>query len=220
MVRDSAVIAEGWHRKIGSAHGEADALNQLAEDRLAAGATVYVNLEPCAHQGRTPPCADRLIESGVVRVVCCVPDPNPAVAGQGVARLRAAGVQVDVGGLAREAMRLNLAFMVPRLLGRPTVTLKWAASLDGRIATSTGDSQWISSPAGRDWALNLREQHDVILVGSETAVIDDPRLTRRRGLANGAITRVVVDRRLRLSPSAAMLPGRGPGDCVYEPTEC
>ena len=203
VVRDGVVLAEGWHRRAGEPHAEIEALSQLP-DGAARGATLYVNLEPCSHQGRTPPCVPRVIESGVRRVVCCHRDPNPRVAGSGLDRLRAAGISVRSGLLVEESVRENLPFLVPRLLGRPTVTLKWAASLDGKIATRTGASQWISSPAGRRWGLGLREEHDAILVGRGTMLADDPRLDRRLGRAPGAIVRVVLDRSLRVPPSARL----------------
>ncbi|HVS65614.1 MAG TPA: bifunctional diaminohydroxyphosphoribosylaminopyrimidine deaminase/5-amino-6-(5-phosphoribosylamino)uracil reductase RibD [Thermoanaerobaculia bacterium] len=203
VVRDGAVLAEGWHRRVGEPHAEIEALSRLA-DGAARDATLYVNLEPCSHQGRTPPCVPRVIGSGVRRVVCCHRDPDPRVAGSGLDQLRAAGISVRSGLLVEESVRENLPFLVPRLLGRPTVTLKWAASLDGKIATRTGASQWISSPAGRRWALGLREEHDAILVGRGTVLADDPRLDRRLGRAPGAIVRVVLDRSLRVPPGARL----------------
>lgn len=197
------VVGEGWHRRAGLPHAEAEAL-AVAGGR-ARGATCYVTLEPCAHHGRTPPCTGALIEAGVARVVACHRDPNPAVAGGGLERLREAGIEVASGLLAGEAVALNLPFLTAAVHGRPAVTLKWAMSLDGRIATAGGESQWISSPPARRWALALREEHDAVLVGSGTALADDPLLTRRLGLAPGPATRVVLDRRLRLRPDARML---------------
>jgi diaminohydroxyphosphoribosylaminopyrimidine deaminase/5-amino-6-(5-phosphoribosylamino)uracil reductase len=169
-----------------------------------------VTLEPCNHHGRTAPCTEAVVAAGVARVVACHRDPNPAVAGGGFERLRQAGVEVVAGPLAEDAVRLNLRFLVPAVLGRPLVTLKWAMSLDGRIATAGGESRWISSPAGRRWGLALREEHDAIVVGSGTALADDPRLDRRLGLARGSILRVVLDRRLRLPATARLLGIPGP----------
>lgn len=209
VVRDGECVAEGFHRQLGGPHAEREALQGLTAEQTRGG-VLYVNLEPCVHHGRTPPCVDAVLETGISRVVCCQPDPNPAVAGRGFERLRLAGVTVEVGLLAEQAARLNLAFLTRHVSARPAVTLKWAMSLDGRIATATGESQWISSAAGRDWALDLREEHDAILVGSGTALADDPRLGRRRGLASGPILRVVVDRRLRLPADAAMFSVEGP----------
>jgi diaminohydroxyphosphoribosylaminopyrimidine deaminase/5-amino-6-(5-phosphoribosylamino)uracil reductase len=201
-------VGSGWHRQVGGPHAEVAALRE-AGDR-ARGATLFVTLEPCSHFGRTPPCADAVIAAGVARVVACHGDPNPKVAGRGFARLREAGVEVESGFLVEQAVRLNLPFLTANLLGRPEVTLKWAMSLDGRIATSTGQSQWISSPAARQWALALREEHDAILVGSGTLLADDPRLDRRLGLAPGPNLRVVLDRRLRTPPEARLLTIEGP----------
>ena len=208
LVRDGEVVGEGWHRAAGGPHAEAEALARAGE--RARGATLYVTLEPCAHFGRTPPCADAVIAAGISRAVACVGDPNPAVAGQGFARLRAAGTAVEVGTLAEESIRANLAFFVPLVLGRPAVTLKWAMSLDGRIATWTGESQWISAPAARRWGLALREEHDAILAGIGTVLADDPRLDRRLGLANGPNLRVILDRRLRTPPAARLFEVPGP----------
>lgn len=208
VVRDGEVVGEGFHARPGGPHAEVEALREAGD--AARGATVYVTLEPCAHHGRTPPCTDALLAAGVARMVACHRDPNPRVAGGGLARLAAAGVEVVHGPRAEDAVRLNLRYLVPALLGRPLVTLKWAMSLDGRIATAGGESQWITSPGARRHGLALREEHDAILVGSGTAVADDPRLNRRLGLAEGAITRVVMDRRLRLSPGARMLTLPGP----------
>ncbi|MEM6701760.1 MAG: bifunctional diaminohydroxyphosphoribosylaminopyrimidine deaminase/5-amino-6-(5-phosphoribosylamino)uracil reductase RibD [Acidobacteriota bacterium] len=209
VVKDGKRISEGYHRRVGGPHAEREAFAGLTAEETS-GATLYVSLEPCAHQGRTPPCIDAVLEAGIARVVSCQADPNEAVSGRSFQRLREAGVEVDLGLLAEDAARLNLAFLTRHALGRPAVTLKWAMSLDGRIATSSGESQWISSPAGRDWALDLREEHDAILVGSGTALADDPRLDRRRGLAEGPICRVVLDRRLRIGGGAALFSVGGP----------
>lgn len=208
VVQDGEVVGEGYHRRYGGPHAETVALDRAGE--RARGATVYVTLEPCAHHGNTPPCADALVAAGVRRVVACHRDPDPRTAGAGFGRLRAAGIEVAVGELAAEAALLNLRFLAPHAFGRPTVTLKWAMSLDGKIATVGGESQWISSPEGRRWALLERETHDAVLVGSGTALADDPRLDRRLGRARGPIVRVVLDRRLRLAPEARMLTVQGP----------
>ncbi len=207
-MRDGEIVGSGWHRQWGGPHAEVEALRK-AGDR-ARGATLFVTLEPCSHHGRTPPCADAVIAAGIARVVACHGDPNPKVAGQGFARLRAAGIEVESGFLVEESVRLNLPFLTANVLGRPEVTLKWAMSLDGRIATSTGQSQWIASPNGRRWALALREEHDAILVGSGTLLADDPRLDRRLGLAPGPNLRVVLDRRLRTPPEARLFTIEGP----------
>jgi diaminohydroxyphosphoribosylaminopyrimidine deaminase/5-amino-6-(5-phosphoribosylamino)uracil reductase len=218
VVRGGEVVGEGFHARAGGPHAEVVAL--AAAGDAARGATVYVSLEPCDHHGRTPPCTGALLAAGAARVVALHRDPDPRVAGGGFARLAAAGVEAvdaarDAPGLAADAVRLNLRYLVPAVLGRPLVTLKWAMSLDGRIATATGESQWITSPPARRWALALREQHDAIVVGSGTALADDPRLDRRLGLARrggvaAPILRVVADRRLRLPPTARMLAVAGP----------
>jgi len=202
LVRDGEIVGSGWHRQVGGPHAEVEAL-RVAGDR-ARGATLFVTLEPCAHHGRTPPCADAVIAAGISRVVACHRDPDPRVSGEGFAKLRAAGIAVESGFLVEEAVKLNMAFLIAATLRRPAVTLKWAMSLDGRIATATGESQWISSPRGRRWALELREEHDAILVGSGTLLADDPRLDRRLGLAAGPNLRVVLDRRLRTPPTARL----------------
>ena len=208
VVRDGSVVGEGWHQRTGGEHAEVMALER-AGDR-ARGGTIYVTLEPCNHDGRTPPCAGRILESGVQRVVFAHRDPNPEVTGGGAARLREAGLRVESGLLADQAVEMNVPFLTRVLHRRPAVTLKWAMSLDGRIATATGDSQWISSEQGRRWALELREEHQAIVVGSGTALADDPRLDRRVGRAEGPIVRVVLDRRLRLSAGARMFEVEGP----------
>lgn len=202
VVNGGEVVGEGWHRQVGGPHAEIEAFRAAGE--RTRGATLYVSLEPCAHFGRTPPCADATIAAGIVRVVACTRDPDPRVAGGGFAKLRAAGIEVEHGFLVEEAVRLNWRFLAAAVYKRPAVTLKWAMSLDGRIATAGGDSQWISSPAGRRWALEQREENDAVLVGSGTALADDPRLDRRLGLAGKPGLRVVLDRRLRLLPTARL----------------
>ncbi len=212
VVRDGEVVGEGWHRRVGGPHAEVEALAAVArrDPAGARGATVYVTLEPCAHHGRTPPCAEALIAAGVARVVACHRDPDPRVGGRGFAALRAAGIEVEVGPLAAEAARLNLRYLTAAVEKRPAVTLKWAMSVDGKIATTGGESQWISGRAARRWALALREEHDAVVVGAGTALADDPRLTRRLGLAGAPNLRAVLDRRLRLPPTARMLGEPGP----------
>ncbi len=202
LVRDGRVVGEGFHRRAGEPHAEVFALAAAGE--AARGATLFVTLEPCAHQGRTPPCADAVIAAGVTRVVACHRDPNPLTAGRGFARLAAAGIEIEVGAHAEEAIALNLPFLVAQVCGRPAVTLKWAATLDGRIATAAGESRWITGAAARRAALALREEHDAILVGIGTLLADDPRLTRRLGFAAAPNLRVLLDRRLRCPPGARL----------------
>ena len=207
-MRDGEIVGSGWHRQVGGPHAEVAALAEAGE--RARGATLYVTLEPCAHFGRTPPCADALLAAGVRRVVACHRDPDPRVSGRGFERLRTAGVEVEVGLLAARAALLNVPFLVAATLGRPAVTLKWAMSLDGRIATAGGESQWISGRAGRRWALALREEHDATLAGVGTVLADDPLLNRRLGLAGRPGTRVVMDRRLRTPLEARLFTAADP----------
>jgi diaminohydroxyphosphoribosylaminopyrimidine deaminase / 5-amino-6-(5-phosphoribosylamino)uracil reductase len=217
IVRDGEIIGEGWHDQVGGPHAEIEALREAGE--RARGATAYVTLEPCCHFGRTPPCVDALLAAGIARLVACHDDPDPRVSGRGFAQIRAAGVDVEVGALAEEAVRLNLRFLTAAILRRPAVTLKWAMSLDGKIATASGQSQWISSPEGRRWGLALREEHDAILAGSGTVIADDPRLDRRLGLAAGPNLRVVMDRRLRTPAAARLFTVAGPVLIYTEATD-
>ena len=208
VARGERIVGEGFHRVAGEPHAEPIAL--AAAGRQARGATLYVSLEPCTHHGRTPPCVEAVIAAGVRRVVVCHRDPDPRMAGRGLAALRTAGIAVDAGTLAREAVRLNFAYLVSVTLGRPAITLKWAQSLDGRIAAGSGRSQWISGPPARRWALDLRERHDAVLVGVGTILADDPRLDRRLGRAPGPGLRVVLDRRLRTPATARLFTVEGP----------
>ena len=194
---DETRVGEGFHPEPGQPHAEIFALRQAGEK--ARGTTAYVTLEPCAHFGRTPPCADALIAAGVARVVCAMADPDARVAGQGFARLRAHGVPVDVGLLEVEARTLNAAYIQQRTMGTPWVTLKTAQTLDGKIATRTGDSQWITSPISR-LAVHrtLRDRCDAILTGVGTILADDPSLTTRlRHKAGRNPLRVIADSRAR-----------------------
>ena len=208
MVAGDEVVGEGFHAAAGGPHAETLALRQAGS--RAAGATLYVTLEPCSHFGRTPPCTEALIGAGVARVVACHADPDPRVSGRGFARLREAGIAVEVGPLAERAAVLNLHYLAAKRLGRPGVTLKWAMSLDGKIAAASGESRWISSPRARRWALALREEHDALLVGVGTVLADDPRLNRRLGFAGRPNLRVVLDRRLRLPVGSRLLEEQGP----------
>ena len=203
LVRDGVVVGRGWTQPGGRPHAETEALAR-AGDR-ARGASAYVSLEPCSHHGRTAPCADALVAAGVARVVAAMEDPDPRVSGRGLARLAEAGIAVDTGVCAAEAAALNLGFLTRLRAGRPAVTLKVAASLDGRIATASGESRWITGPAARARAHRLRASHDAILVGSGTVLADDPELTcRLPGLAGRSPVRVVLDGRLRLPPEGRL----------------
>jgi diaminohydroxyphosphoribosylaminopyrimidine deaminase / 5-amino-6-(5-phosphoribosylamino)uracil reductase len=204
IVNEGRVVGRGWTQPGGRPHAETEALRQAGQS--ARDATVYVSLEPCCHWGRTPPCADALIDAGVRRIVVAIEDPDPRVAGKGIARLRAAGIVVDSGFGAEEAAEINAGFLARLALGRPLVTLKLATSLDGRIATSGGESQWITGPRARERGHALRAEHDAIMVGTATVLADDPQLTcRLPGLGHRSPVRVVLDRHLRIPRSAQVI---------------
>jgi diaminohydroxyphosphoribosylaminopyrimidine deaminase/5-amino-6-(5-phosphoribosylamino)uracil reductase len=197
IVKDGRVVGRGWTQPGGRPHAETEALRQAG--RAAAGATVYVSLEPCAHHGKTAPCAEALVAAGVARVVVALEDPDPRVAGRGLDLLQQAGIAVTVGVARGQAERLNAGFLKRIIKGQPLVVLKLATSLDGRIATHSGHSQWITGELARRRAHLLRARADAILVGSGTAVSDNPRLdVRLPGLTGRRPLRVVVDGRLRL----------------------
>lgn len=196
LVRDGRVVGRGTSDPDSLRHAERVALDQAGA--LARGATAYVTLEPCSHHGRTPPCADALIAAGVTRVVVAAGDPNPLVAGQGLDRLRAAGVEVVTGVGRAEADAHHRGFFSVMTNGRPSVTLKLATTLDGRIATATGESRWITGPGARRMVHALRMRHDAVLVGAGTARTDDPTLTVRDMGARRQPVRIVASRRLSL----------------------
>ncbi len=204
VVKDGAIVGQGFHRRAGAPHAEVEALRQAGE--LARGADLYVTLEPCNHQGRTPPCTQAVLAAGVRRVVIATADPNPQVAGGGAAFLASRGLEVETGVLAGEARRLNEAWFHWVATGRPWVIAKAACSLDGKIATATGESQWLTGEKARLTGHALRHRVDAILVGVGTALADDPQLTARlpRGKSRDPI-RVVLDSRLRLPATARML---------------
>lgn len=211
------VVGEGWHERAGQPHAEPAAL--AAAGPAARGATLYVTLEPCNHQGRTPPCTEAILRAGVARVVAAVADPNPLVPGGGAAALRAAGVQVRVGCLEAEARRQNRVFFTAARRGRPHVTLKWAMTLDGKIAAAGGESRWITSEPARAHAHRLRAEADAIVVGVGTALADDPELTVR--LPGGwprEPLRVVLDSRGRLPAEARLLKAGTPGRAIVAVT--
>jgi diaminohydroxyphosphoribosylaminopyrimidine deaminase/5-amino-6-(5-phosphoribosylamino)uracil reductase len=208
LVRDGRVIAEGWHEKAGLPHAEAAAIAALATaGGNARGATAYVTLEPCSHFGRTPPCADALIAAGVSRVVAAMQDPNPLVAGQGLAKLAAAGVAVESGLLAAEAQELNIGFVSRMTRGRPWLRLKVAASLDGKTALNNGVSQWITGADARRDAHAWRARSCAVLTGIGTVKDDNPRLTVREVQTTRQPLKVVIDSRLETQPDAAVLDG-------------
>ena len=216
IVRDGVVVGRGFHRAVGLPHAEAMALAEAGEN--ARGATLYINLEPCAHHGRTPPCCEKVIDLGVRRVVASLQDPNPLVNGEGFRRLREAGIQVEVGLLQDEARRLNESFLHAHLAGRPLVTLKAATSLDGMLAAASGESRWITGAPARRFAHRLRLRHDAVLVGAGTIRRDDPQLTVRLPGASRPRLRVVLAPSLDLDPGCRVFEpeaGTGPLTRIY-----
>jgi diaminohydroxyphosphoribosylaminopyrimidine deaminase / 5-amino-6-(5-phosphoribosylamino)uracil reductase len=196
------IAGEGWHPRVGEPHAEVFALRQAGD--AANDATLYVTLEPCCHQGRTPPCADALVAAGIRRVVAAMEDPFPKVSGGGLRKLRDAGLEVEVGLLEAEARELNRAYLKAVRTGLPWVTLRMAMTLDGKVATRTGDSRWVTGEAARRFVHRLRNESDAVLIGSGTAAVDDPELTARlRGARNPL--RVVLDTNARLDPKSKLV---------------
>ena len=208
IVRDGHVVGEGWHEKAGLPHAEAGALAAIVgAGDTPIGATAYVTLEPCSHFGRTPPCADALIAAGVARAVVAMRDPNPLVAGQGLAKLAAAGIEVASGLMEADATELNIGFVSRMTRGRPWLRLKVAASLDGKTALNNGVSQWITGPAARRDAHAWRARSCAVLTGIGTVRDDNPRLTVREVPTTRQPLRVVIDSRLETPQDAAILEG-------------
>ena len=205
LTRDGEVIGEGWHEKAGEPHAEVNALRAAGE--RARGATAYVTLEPCSHHGRTPPCAEALVAAGVSRVVAAMSDPNPLVAGKGLAMLRAAGIEATSGLLENEARELNIGFVSRMTRGRPWLRLKAAASLDGKTALNNGVSQWITGPDARRDGHRWRARACAVLTGIGTVRDDDPQLLVRDVETTRQPLRVVVDSRLETPLSARILQG-------------
>jgi diaminohydroxyphosphoribosylaminopyrimidine deaminase/5-amino-6-(5-phosphoribosylamino)uracil reductase len=208
IVKGGRIIGEGWHERAGGPHAEAHAL--AASSEPAEGATAYVTLEPCAHQGRTPPCADALAKAKVARVVAALEDPNPLVHGRGSSVLRDAGIRVDVGLMAAQAEEAHRGFLHRMRLGRPWMRIKSAASLDGRIALASGESQWITGEAARRDVHALRARSCAMLTGIGTVLRDDPELTVRHVPCSRQPRRVLIDSRLDVSPDAKILRGEPP----------
>jgi diaminohydroxyphosphoribosylaminopyrimidine deaminase / 5-amino-6-(5-phosphoribosylamino)uracil reductase len=203
IVKDGKIVGRGRTRDGGRPHAEVDALSQAGE--AARGATVYVTLEPCSHFGKSPPCANALIKAGVAKVVSAMEDPNPKVSGRGHARLKEAGIAVEVGDSAQEASEINAGFLMGVREGRPLFHLKLATSLDGHIATASGESKWITGDAARADGHRLRAIHDAVLVGIGTAAADDPDLTTRLpGLVAYSPIRIVLDSKARLASSSKL----------------
>lgn len=215
VVKDDLVVGKGYHRKAGEPHAEILALEQAGA--TARGATLYVNLEPCTHYGRTPPCAPRVIEAGVRRVVIGMKDPNPLVAGRGVSALSEAGIEVKVGVLEEACRSLNEAFCKYIVGKEPFVILKAAMTLDGRIGTRDGDSKWISNESSRQWVHRLRSAVDGIVVGIGTVLKDDPLLTARVKGGRDPL-RIVLDSRLRIPENARVI-GDEPSRLIVATTE-
>ncbi|WP_374379420.1 bifunctional diaminohydroxyphosphoribosylaminopyrimidine deaminase/5-amino-6-(5-phosphoribosylamino)uracil reductase RibD [Dongia sp.] len=204
IVKDGRVVGRGFTQPGGRPHAETEALAEAGAE--ARGATAYVTLEPCAHHGKTPPCAEALVAAGIKRCVIATGDPDPRVAGGGVAILKAAGIEITEGVLDAQAREANAGFFTRIKSGRPLVTLKLATTLDGRIATFSGESKWITGPGARAAGHQLRATHDAIMVGSGTVLADDPELTcRLPGLEDRSPIRIVLDTRLRTPPTAKLL---------------
>jgi diaminohydroxyphosphoribosylaminopyrimidine deaminase/5-amino-6-(5-phosphoribosylamino)uracil reductase len=206
LVKDGKIVGEGWHRKTGEAHAEVAALQGAGAD--ARGATTYVTLEPCSHQGKTPPCADALIAAGVTDVVAAMDDPNDKVSGNGHSALEDAGISVRTGLMQEEAAALNEGFLSRMQRGRPLLRLKMAASLDGRTAMANGESQWITGDAARDDVQRLRASSGAVMVGIGTVLADDPSLNvRHQDIETDGMQplRVVLDSNLQMPASARML---------------
>lgn len=202
LVKNGEIIGKGYHKKVGLAHAEIKALKSCK--KTAEGATLYINLEPCSHYGRTPPCVDEIIKAKIVRVVCSVLDPNPKVSCKGVAKLRKAGISVSVGVLEDRARLLNEAFFTFYEKNCPFIALKFASSLDGKIATKTGDSKWITNEKARAYARSLRGQYQAVLLGINTILKDDPHLgTRIEGKKDPF--RIILDPNLRISLQSQVL---------------
>lgn len=200
IVKEGKVIAEGWHEKAGSAHAEIMALQQAGDQ--ARGATAFITLEPCSHHGKTPPCTDELIASGISEVVAAMQDPNPLVAGQGMQKLSHSGIKVRIGLLQEQAEKLNRGFISRMTRGRPWMTVKLAASLDGRTAMNSGESRWITGPQARADVQKLRAASSAVMTGSGTVLADDPSLTVRLEGIDWQPLRVVLDSHLSISDSA------------------
>ncbi|MGI6491595.1 MAG: bifunctional diaminohydroxyphosphoribosylaminopyrimidine deaminase/5-amino-6-(5-phosphoribosylamino)uracil reductase RibD [Pelotomaculum sp.] len=203
IVSDNRIVGRGYHQKAGTPHAEIHALNEAGA--AARGGTLYVNLEPCSHFGRTGPCCEAVIEAGIAKVVVAMADPNPLVAGQGLKRLSEAGIDVELGIMEEEARRLNEVFIKYINTRLPFVVVKAAVSLDGKIATRTGKSQWITGPEARAYGHQLRNRYDAIMVGVGTVLADDPSLTTRLPGPSRDPVRIILDSQGRTPPGAKVL---------------
>ncbi|MCL6635390.1 MAG: bifunctional diaminohydroxyphosphoribosylaminopyrimidine deaminase/5-amino-6-(5-phosphoribosylamino)uracil reductase RibD, partial [Peptococcaceae bacterium] len=217
VVKDGKVVGSGYHLRAGTPHAEVHALNEAGEK--ARGATLYVTLEPCCHYGRTGPCSEAVIGAGIARVVVAMTDPNPKVAGGGIKRLREAGIEVTLGVLEEEARELNEVFIKYITTGRPFVVAKAAMSLDGKIATRSGRSKWITGPEARAYGHQLRDWYDAIMVGIGTVLADDPSLTARLPGGKGRDpVRVILDSRARIPLNAGVLTRRSGAPTIIAAT--
>jgi diaminohydroxyphosphoribosylaminopyrimidine deaminase/5-amino-6-(5-phosphoribosylamino)uracil reductase len=209
IVHNGRILGEGWHERYGEAHAEVNAVQRVQDQQLLHESTVYVTLEPCAHFGKTPPCADMLVRVGVKRVVISNIDPNPLVAGKGIDKLKAAGIEVSVGLMQYEGMALNKRFFTMIQKQRPYIILKWAQTADGFMARENHDSKWISNVYARQLTHKWRTEEDAMLVGTQTALHDNPRLTSRDWTGHDP-TRVVIDRNMILPTNLHLFDGTAP----------
>lgn len=212
IVHDGKIIGEGWHRKYGEAHAEVNAINSIEDKSQLTQSAVYVTLEPCSHHGKTPPCADLLVEHKVKKVVIAIQDSNPMVGGQGIAKLRDAGIMVEVGLLRQEAEELNSRFFTLMNQQRPYVILKWAQTADGFVARENYDSKWISNEYSRKLVHKWRAEEDAILVGTNTAKYDNPQLNVRLWQGTDPV-RIVIDKNLNLGKDLKLFDGSQPTIC-------
>ncbi|MEQ8423149.1 MAG: bifunctional diaminohydroxyphosphoribosylaminopyrimidine deaminase/5-amino-6-(5-phosphoribosylamino)uracil reductase RibD [Cyclobacteriaceae bacterium] len=212
VVHEGEIIGEGWHQKVGEVHAEVNAINAVKNKSILSQSTLYVNLEPCSHFGRTPPCADLLIEHKIEKVIIANRDPNPTVNGKGIEKLKAAGIEVIQGVLEKEGLELNKRFFTSINMQRPYVILKWAQTTDGFIAREDFDSRWISNEYSRSYVHKWRSEEDGILVGFNTAAHDNPQLTTRDWLGKNPV-RIVIDKNLELDPTLHLFDGSTPTIC-------
>ncbi len=196
IVKNDKIIGKGYHKKYGSSHAEIEAFKNATESTKSA--TLYVNLEPCCHFGKTPPCTDAIIKAGIEKVVCCTLDPNKKMAGKGIEKLKKAGIKVECGFLQEEANELNEVFFTFHKKRRPFVVLKFASSLDGKIATANGDSKWITNEVAREFARKLRGHYQAILVGANTVIKDNPHLGAGNNKQKDPL-RIILDAKLKIS---------------------
>lgn len=202
IVKNGRIIGRGYHKKFGGNHAEINAIKNAGND--IAGSTLYVTLEPCCHKGKTPPCTESIVKHKIARVVIGIVDSNPLVSGEGIQYLQSYGIEVKTGVLEEKCRKLNEKFFYYMETGLPFITVKYAQTLDGRIATATGESQWISSTASLKYAHQLRAEHDAILVGRNTVAKDNPELTVRLVKGRNPL-RVIIDSKLKISPKAKVL---------------